>query len=315
MTYKRSRRSNSFCITRGAAGAVVAALLSAPAVAQELEVRRWNQLPIDQNFFTANYAHATGEIAFDPVLQIENAEVEMDTWLFGYIRTFELMDKTARIEIRQPWKQGTWSGTVAGTPTSINREGLDDTFVRFAVNLIGGPPLKGKAYAEYRAATDIETIVGVALGVQLPTGQYMEDKLINLGSNRFTFRPQLGVQQKLYNWSLEATGTVFIYTDNPSFFNGSHREQEPLFSIDASLEYDFPSGVWASAAAGIGVGGQSTVNGIEQDDRRQDIGWSISAGFPLTRQLAFKATYLNTDHFTDVGISSDTVVLGLLATW
>jgi hypothetical protein len=72
------------------------------------------------------------------------------------------------------------------------------------VNLVGAPPLAGKAYADYRAATHVETIVGAALSVRLPTGQYLEDKLINLGSNRFTFSPQVGVHRQYYNWSFEA---------------------------------------------------------------------------------------------------------------
>ncbi len=101
--------------------------------AQELEIRRWNHLPIDGNFVTANFAHTSGNIAFDPVLQIDDAVVDLDTWLFGYIRTFELLDRTAHIEVRQAWKEGTWSGLLAGVPTSVEREGLDDTFVRFAV--------------------------------------------------------------------------------------------------------------------------------------------------------------------------------------
>jgi len=43
----------------------------------------------------------------------------------------------------------------------------------------------------YRAKADVETVVGTALMVHLPAGDYMDDKLINLGTNRFTFRPQL----------------------------------------------------------------------------------------------------------------------------
>jgi hypothetical protein len=294
---------------------VLTLLLSPPVGAQELEIRRWNHLPIDQNFLTINYAHTSGEITVDPILQIDNLEVTLDTWLFSYVRTFELLDRTARIEIRQPWREGTWSGLVAGTPTSIDREGLDDTFVRLAVNVIGGPPLKGKAYADYRAATEIETIVGAALGVQLPTGEYMEDRLINLGSNRFTFLPQLGLQHKHYDWIFEVTGTAFIYTDNTSFFNGNRLEQAPLFSIDGSVEYDFPSGIWTSLGAGVRFGGQSTVNGVEKDDRKEIVGWSVSAGLPLTDWLGFKAAYIGNENLEEIGTSSRTVAVGLLATW
>ena len=67
--------------------------------AQELEIRRWNQLPINQNFVTLNYGHTSGEIAFDPVLQIENASLEMDTWLAAYVRTAsESLARENRIE-------------------------------------------------------------------------------------------------------------------------------------------------------------------------------------------------------------------------
>ena len=302
-------------VTCGALWGVLTLWLSPPIVAQELEINRWNHLPIDQNFVTANYARTQGEIAFDPVLRIEGATVEMDTWLLGYLRTFELFERTARVEIRQAWQEGTWNGLINGTQTSATREGLSDTFVKFAGNLIGAPPLAGKAYADYRAATDVETIVGVALGVQLPTGDYMEDKLINLGSNRFTFRPQLGLNQKYHNWSFEITGMASIFTDNTSFFNGNQLAQDPIYSIDGSVIYTFKSGIWASASAGIGVGGQSTVSGVDKDDHREDVGWAVSAGFPVTRSLGFKATYLELDHWEKVGTASRTMSVGLVGTW
>ena len=121
-------------------------------------------------------AHTVGDIAVDPTLRLEDVMVELDTWLLGYVRTFELLDKTARVEIRQAWQSGTWDGLVDGVPTTVNREGLSDTLARFSVNLVGAPPLAGEAYAAYRATAKVDTIVGAALSVQLPTGQYLEDK-------------------------------------------------------------------------------------------------------------------------------------------
>jgi hypothetical protein len=40
--------------------------------------------------------------------------------------------------------------------------------------------------------------------VQLPTGEYFDDRLINLGTNRFMFRPQIGVQHQRRNWTLRS---------------------------------------------------------------------------------------------------------------
>ena len=74
----------------------------------------------------------------------------------------------------------------------MERHGFDDPRLRLSVNFIGAPALKGKAYQAYRAAHPVNTVVGAALAVRLPLGEYKKDKLLNLGENRFVFRPQLG---------------------------------------------------------------------------------------------------------------------------
>ena len=108
--------------------------------------------------------------------------MELHTWAVKYIRTFELFQKSARVDFTQGYQEGRWTGLVDGVPTSIKRSGLSDSLLRFAINLYGAPPLEGKEFVAYRARVDVETIVGTALVVRLPTGDYMDDKLINLGN-------------------------------------------------------------------------------------------------------------------------------------
>jgi hypothetical protein len=165
--------------------------------------------------------------------------MEMHTWAFKYIRTFEMLQKSARIDFTQAYQEGRWSGLLNGAPASITRSGLSDSVLRFAINLYGATPLEGKEFAAYRAKLDVETIFGAALVVHLPTGDYMNDKLINLSTNRFTFRP----------------------------------------------------GLWASAGAGYGYGRKSTLSGVDKNDRRENLGWVLSFGFPITRQLGVKFAY------------------------
>lgn len=280
-----------------------------------MEPRRWSHLPIDHNFIAAGYAHTDATIPFDPVLRIENGVAEMDTWLVGYIRTFEVLDKSARIEIREPWQSGRWTGVLNGTPTTVEREGWGDTVARFAINLLGAPPLDGKAFAEYRAAAEAETIVGAALMVQLPTGEYMKDKLINLGTNRFSFRTQLGAVRKWHAWSFELTGAVSFFTDNDSFFNGNKLTQDPFYTLDSHLVYTFRSGFWTALSAGAGFGGQTAINGIAKDDEKEDVSWAVSAGLPITNWLGIKAAYIDSRRRTRVGNDSETFAVGLTASW
>ncbi len=290
-------------------------LICPPAFAQELEARRWNHIPIDQNFANVTYAHSDGDISFDPVLGISDASTDLDTLAAGYVRSFALLGKLARVEVRQPWQRGEWTGLVNGAPASVERDGLADTVVRVAVNIVGSPPLSGKEFAAYRAANPIETIVGVGLSVQLPTGEYFDDRLINLGTNRFMFRPQIGVQHQRRNWTFEITGTASIYTDNNSFLSTNQLTQKPFYTLDGSVIYSFNSGVWTSASAGVGIGGRTAVNGVSHDDRREDFGWQLSAGMPLTRSFAIKASYTGFDRWKFIGNDSRTISVGLLASW
>jgi hypothetical protein len=283
--------------------------------AQEVEIRRWNQLPIDQNFGVLSFAYTSGEIATDPTLQIKNARVELETALVGYIRSFALFDKTARFELRQAFQDGMWSGNIGGVATHAERHGMNDTVARVAVNLIGGPPLSGNAFVEHRARVREETILGAAVAVSLPTGQYDPDKLINLGSNRFSFRPQLGLQHRQNDWVFEMTGTAFIFTANHNFFGGTRRTQEPLFSVDASVEYDFEQGAWISAGAGVASGGRSSIDGITKNDDRLDVGWVVSAGFPINSAISVRASYIGTQNFNIPGLAAHSVSFGLQTNW
>jgi hypothetical protein len=274
---------------------------------QELEPRRWSHLPTGKNFAGGGYVYAEANILFDPVLRIENVEMEMHTWAIKYIRTFELFQKSARVDVTQGYQEGRWTGLVDGVPSSIKRSGLSDSVLRFAINLYGAPPLEGKEFAAYRAKVDVETIVGMALVVQLPTGDYMDDKLINLGTNRFTFRPQFGVVHNRGKWSMELTGAVWLYTDNDDFFNGNKLEQDPYYTIQTHLIYTFRPGFWTAASAGYGYGGESTVSGVEKNDRRENLAWALSFGFPITRQLGVKVIYLSTRTQESIGQDTDSI--------
>ena len=283
--------------------------------AQELEPRRWAHLPVDTNFLGAGYAYTEGDIALDPVLRIEDAQMEVHTWALRYIRTFKFLTRSARADVSLGYQEGRWSGLVDGVPTSVSRSGLTDSVVRFAVNLYGAPPLKGREYAAYRAGSKDQTIVGAAVAVQLPTGEYMKDKLINLGSNRYTIRPQLGVVHTRRRWTMELTAEAWFFTDNDAFFNGNELEQDPLYTLQGHLTYTFRPGLWASGGAGYGFGAKSTINGVGKDDRRENLAWVLSVGYPLSRRLGIKLSYLGLRTQESVGTDSDTLVGSLSTFW
>ncbi len=291
------------------------AVMVLPCYALEPEPSKWNHLPIDTNFVGLAYAYTEADILLDPALLLEDVDMELDSWVVKYIHTFKLFDKSARVDVTQAYQEGEWTGLLDGVPASTSRSGLGDTKVRFAVNLYGAPPLKGKEFAAYRAKTKSGTIVGMGLVVHLPTGDYQKDKLINLGKNRYTFRPQLGAIRNMGKWTVGATGEMAFFTDNDDFFNGNRLEQEPMYIMYGHLVYTFEPGFWVGAGLGYDYGGEASINGVDKDDKKQNVGWVLSLAYPLGRTTGLRVTYVGTETKEDTGLDSNTLSVSLSFLW
>jgi hypothetical protein len=291
--------------------------LASTVAAEDLEPRRWNHLPVGLDVFGAGYAYTEADIGFDPVLQLDHVEMEMHSWVAKYVHTFALFDKSARIEIAQGWQHGRWKGLLSGAPASTERDGLSDTIARFAMNLYGAPPLAGREFAAYRADHSFETIVGAAVVAQFPTGDYHSDRLINLGSNRYTVTPQLGVQHNWGDLSFEYTGSVWFYTDNDDFYGGNTLEKDPLFALQGHLVYHLPAApkVWGSISGAYTYGGETAVNGVDSDDLDENLIFALSIGFPLYGPLSGKLAWVGSRTQADTGMDSDSLVAAVSLTW
>jgi hypothetical protein len=145
------------------------------------------------NILGLGFVYTDGDIAFDPVLELEDVTVEQKMAVVSYLRAFDLFNKSARFDVRLPYKDAQWEGRLAGVPGTADRKGPGDPRLRLSVNFIGAPALKGKAYQTFRASNPVNTVVGAALSVTLPFGDYNDERLLNLGQNRLIFRPQLGL--------------------------------------------------------------------------------------------------------------------------
>jgi hypothetical protein len=280
-----------------------------PALAQDIEPRRWTHLPVGMNILGLAAIRTDGDVAFDPVLELEDVTVDRKTVIASFLHAFELFGQSARFDLRVPYMDARWEGLLAGQPASAEREGFADPRLRLSVNFLGAPALQGKAYREYRASHRVHTTAGAALSVSLPLGEYKEDKLLNLGGNRYVFRPQLGFLHARGQWSFEMTGSVFLYTENDEFLGGNRREQNPLYEFQGHVVYTAPEQWWISVGAAHERGGQSSINGESKDDERRDMLYGISAGLPLGASSSLKLAYVGSRTNRDVGTDSDNLLL------
>ena len=120
---------------------------------------------------------------------------------------------------------------VGGQPREREMSGLGDPRFRFSINLFGAPALSAKEFANYQQ----DLIIGASLQVSAPLGQYDDSKLLNLGNNRWSFKPELGISKAWGPWTVEVAPSVTFFTDNTDFFNGSTFAQAPIYAVQGRL--------------------------------------------------------------------------------
>jgi hypothetical protein len=290
---------------------LLACLLTQTANALDVELRRWGHLPIDTHFMGLAYAHVDADINFNPALELEDVEMDLDIWAAKYIYSFESFGKSSRIDITQTYQEGHWEGLLQGAPAQTSRHGLGDTFVRYAINLYGAPPLKSDDYFAYRRAQENETIVGAGVAVRLPTGDYDKDRLINLGQNRFVIRPQLGVQHNRGPWTFEVNSEIAFYETNTDFFGGKSLQQDPVFILLSTVSYTFRPGLWAGVGAAYDYGGENEVNGVSKDNRGENVAWGALIAYPLSRRIGISLTYIENRTQESTGLDSESLAFGV----
>ena len=287
-----------------------------PVLAQDLEPRRWSHLPTGLNVIGVASAFTDGDIYLDPVLLAEDVTFDIYTLGVGYVRTFEMLGKSARVDFNVPYSTGHWKGLVDGEYASRRQHGFMDPRIRFSMNLYGAPPLSGKEFMAFRQQNPVNTTVGAAVAVVLPLGVYNPTRLINLGGNRTVIRPQLGVLHQRRNWQLEVTGSVFLYQDNDEFWNGNKLEQDPLWFGQAHAIYAIKPGWWTSLSAGYGYDGEAEVSGTPKpltSKRQLYLAWSL--GMPISPTQGVKFTWLNSRTHTSAGNDYNALIFAWSMNW
>ena len=159
----------------------------------------------------------------------------------------------------QPYAWGSFSSEIGGQEQSRALNGLLDPRIKFSVGLVGAPALTPEEFAR----TPRRTVIGASLTVIVPTGEYNSTRLINLGFNRWAFKPEIGVWHPMGRWTLEGSAGIWFYTTNDSYFPGTaKRTQDPFVGLQAHVSYTFNSGAWIGLDGTWFSGGQTHVNEI-----------------------------------------------------
>ena len=182
------------------------------------------------------------------------------------------------------------------------RSGAGDVALRLSVNLYGAPALSVPEFREYRQ----DLIIGASLLMTAPTGRYYPDKVINIGTNRWSFKPEVGVSKALGNWILEGALGVTFYTDNDQYPGNNVRRQDPLYAAQGHVIYNFSPTLWAALDMTYYVGGSTSVNEIPKADFQQNVRWGATLSQVVNQNNSVKL-YLGSGAIVRAGTKFNTV--------
>lgn len=263
---------------------VATGLMARGLAAQSLEPRTYSNTPIGLNFLVAGYSYITGGVASDPSIALEDPEIRVHDAVLGYARGIDMWGKSGKVDVILPYASLSGSAELGGQRNERDVSGLGDPRIRVSANFFGAPALSLEEYADYEQ----DLIIGASLQVTMPLGQYDSEKLVNIGTNRWTVKPELGLSKAFGPLTLELAGSVSFFSDNDDFFGGKTRTQNPLYALQGHAIYNFRSGIWIALDGTYYAGGESSVEGVASNDLQSNTRVGLTVAFPVDRYNSVK---------------------------
>lgn len=263
---------------------------SLPLAAQELTPRYYWPAPTGTQILTVGAVYTSGDTIPDPSLPLSGVDSRIATGYLGYLRTVDLFGRTANLIADLPYSKGD-TKTVHEEFGRIERdyEGIGDLSATLSVNLMGAPAMTRQDFAELRRAP--RPILGASLKIVAPTGKYDNDRIINVGSNRWAAKVGMGYILPLRpRWLLELQGGLWLFDDNDDFL-GMTREQDEIYFAQLHLIRRFSPGFWASLDLNGYRGGRSKVDGRRLNDLQRDSKIGVTLVYPFSKRQAVKLSY------------------------
>jgi hypothetical protein len=283
----------------------------ARAAAQDLEPRAYSASPVNATFVAAGGIRSSGSVLTDPSLPLEDVHATIGLVTAGIGHTFDLFGRTALVLGVMPFARARASGRIGEDVREATRTGAADARVKLSVNLVGGAARTAREFA----AAKRTTIVGVSVAMAMPTGQYMPDKLVNLGSHRWSFKPEVGVSVPVRRWTLDGYAGVALFGANGEFYPGTARlEQDPVTSLQGHVSYTLRPRLWAAFDATWYSGGTTSVDGVSKANPQRNSRVGVTMSLPLASRQSLKIAY-STGATTRVGGDFNTIAVGWQMMW
>ncbi|WP_073371302.1 transporter [Flavobacterium fluvii] len=268
---------------------------------QDLEPRAYANVPKGINVLALGYGFISGNVLTDPALPIKDFKLSTHSIGINYIRSFGIAKKLARVQVSLPFADMQGQLIQNGEQITGSRTGMADMRIRLGVNLTGSPALDRKDFRQYQQ----KAIFGVSLVTSVPTGRYFEDKAINLGSNRWAFKPEIGISRRFTHIYTEAYFGTWFYTNNTEYLTNKELKQEPTVTFQAHASYYFKNQMWVGLNTNWYKVGETRIDGIPSKTIND---WRIGATFsaPISKAQSLRLQF-HTGLMSNLGLNYDSI--------
>jgi len=288
------------------AGLAVAVLLvGAPARAQFTDPRTYDNAPVGVNQLELIYAHARSNTSINTALIVAGAQFELNDGTVDYTRFLSIAHRLAWVEAGVPIAN--LEGSINGTDIHESTTGDGDSSYQAAILVRGGPAMGAAQFAKFKPVTTI----GLSLTMTAPTGVYSANKVLNLGSNLWSFKPEFALSAPFgpgQKWEFDGYGNVSFFTNNTAYHGSQNLGQRAIPGIEGHISYTFASSVWASFDTRYSFGGITSINGVDQENGQQNftLGTEVwitpNSRNSLVVEFATPVVHVNGPTYTGFGI-------------
>lgn len=259
-------------------------MVAAPLPAQDLDPRAYANIPANSTLLVGGFSVSRGGVVSDPTLPDLDQHATVETPSLGVGRSFSLFGQTAQVFGALPYS---WAqGSVLGGTVTATRAGLGDMRIRLSVLVRGAPATSVSEFAK----SPRRTILGTSLTVVAPTGEFFPDKLFNVGTNRWSFKPEVGISQPIrQRWLFDMYAGLWLFGANDSYFPGTTVfTQAPMGAFQMHLSYNLRPQLWAALDATYYVGGRATRQGVPDLHMQSNSRFGATLVLPVGRRHSVK---------------------------
>ena len=224
----------------------------------------------------------------DPAAPLRDVEAHVGICGLAVGRVFALMGKSVQLFGLVPLTWAEARGAIGEDRREVSRRGLADPRIRFSMILTGSRPAPKAQWVPGPR----RPIVGWSLTAVPPVGQYDAARLVNLGSNRWSLKPEIGASLPAGRWTIDAYAGVWFFTDNDTYYPGAgHRQQDPIVALQAHVSYTLKRRAWIAVSGTWYGGGQFMVDGVVGGDPYRNLRLGATLALPIGSWQSVKVAY------------------------